>query len=798
MFRRNLRATLRTLGAFAGGVICGLPLALQAGGSGLNTIVVVNQTSSNSCALGNYYCERRQVPAENVLRINWATGNRSWTAAEFQASLLTPLTNLLADHQLTNQVDYVVLSMDIPFQTLNGSDVNSTTAALFYGLKVSGGGASAGLTNSYAASEQVFRQARPASAPGFSALATMITANSLAQARQLVDQGVNSDGTFPTQPVLLEKSSDRLRNIRFRTFDNAIFNLQLGLNRNYNIVRTNSDAPGSVANLLGLQTGLADFSIPANTFVPGAMADSLTSFGGIIFGPNDQTTALAFIAGGAAGSYGTVTEPSPMVEKFPNPQNYFYQSRGFSLAECYYQSLRIPYQGLIVGEPLAAPCRIAASGSWQGVGSNTVLQGIVPLSVQFTAADANHPVQQLDWFVDGRFVRVLTNLPPQPGNALWLNLGSTNLNYIVPVGADLARVATDLAALVNANTNATKTLGVAYGDRIEMQSLAPSRPRAPLNLRTEPSGSATNVPAGNPFTGSSVGTAGALTTWLTPSRGTFADSTASGIRAVTVNGTLQLGTWLQITVTKAAGSVVTVSATNESASGTPFTLASNLVTQINATANLQGWDGLVAEDLAAGFYDAGQFNLRARAPGLSAAKARIAFSTSGSLVINPATEVALNENLTDLRPRNHLYLTAGATELAHTFLLDTAALPDGFHDLAVVAYEGSHVRTQTRLTLPVRIQNTALEATLTPLDLADGAPAAGTYHVQVAANTNTIATMRLYTTGGELAAVTNQSISTFNVSGAYLGAGLHPFYAMVQTADGRQYRTATRWIRLTP
>jgi uncharacterized protein (TIGR03790 family) len=686
--------------------------------------------------------------------------------------------------------------MDIPFQTLNGSEVNSTTAALFYGLKASGG-AAAGITNSYAESEQEFRQARPASAPGFSALATMITANSLAQAKRLVDQGVSSDGTFPTAPVLLEKTSDRLRNIRYRTFDNAVFNLQLGLNRNYHIARANTDAPGGAVNLLGLQTGLPYFSLPTNQFVPGAMADSLTSFGGIIFGPNDQTTALAFIAAGAAGSYGTVTEPSPIVEKFPNPQNYFYQARGFSLAECYYQSLRIPYQGLIVGEPLAAPCRVAATGNWQGVSSNAVLSGIVPLSVQFTAADANHPSQQLDLFVDGRFFRTLTNLPPQPGNALWLNLAGANLNYMVPAGASLAGVAADLAALVNANTNAAKTLAIAHGDRIELQSLAPSRPSAPGSLASGLS-SATNVSGHGLFAGSAVGSASFPTTWLTSGRGTFADSAAYGLRSVTINGTLQVGTWLRAVITKAAGTVITVTVTNALSSGTPFTLASNLVTAINATAALQGLDGVVAEDLAAGFYDAGQFTLRTRSAGLSAARARVALSSSASLIITPASEVALNENLTDLRPRNHLYVTAGVAELAHTFLLDTTTLADGFHELAVVAYEGSHVRTQSRITLPVRVQNTALEATLTLLDFADGSPAAGTYHVQVAANTNTVSTLRLYSTGGELAAVTNQSVASFNVDGAYLGAGRHPFYAMVQTTDGRQYQTETRWVRLTP
>lgn len=147
----------------------------------------------------------------------------------------------------------------------------------------------------------------------------MIIAGSLAQAKHLVDQGVNSDGTFPTQTVVLAKSSDPLRNLRYPGFDHAIFNTRLSPARNYSLTRTNTDVPGQ-ANLLGLQTGLASFSLAPNMFVPGAMADSMTSFGGVIFGPNDQTTLLAFIHAGAAGSYGTVTEPSAVVEKFPHPQ----------------------------------------------------------------------------------------------------------------------------------------------------------------------------------------------------------------------------------------------------------------------------------------------------------------------------------------------------------------------------------------------------------------------------------------------------------------------------------------------
>ena len=135
-----------------------------AGGSGLNTVVIVNQANSNSLELANYYCERRGIPPENVLRISWPGGNTSWSSADFQTNLLAPLLEMLAARQLTNQVHYVVLSMDIPFQTSNDSTVNGTTSALFYGLKPDALGTK-GVVNSYAASEQVFDQAKTGQRP---------------------------------------------------------------------------------------------------------------------------------------------------------------------------------------------------------------------------------------------------------------------------------------------------------------------------------------------------------------------------------------------------------------------------------------------------------------------------------------------------------------------------------------------------------------------------------------------------------------------------------------------------------
>ena len=128
-------------------------------------------------------------------------------------------------------------------------------------------------------------------------------------------------------------------------------------------------------------------------------------------------------------------------------------------------------------------------------------------------------------------------------------------------------------------------------------------------------------------------------------------------------------------------------------------------------------------------------------------------------------------------------------------LLNTTLLADGFHELTAVAYEGSSVRTQTRVTIPVRVQNTLLSASLTLVNLAATNPVSGSYQISVVANTNTISSITLYSTGGAMAVVSNQSSRTFAVSGAAMGAGRHPFYAMVQDALGRRYRTETSWVR---
>ncbi len=780
----NFVSTRRLLGFGLGMVVGAVSLpAAWAGGSGLNVAVVINQNSTNSRELGNYYCERRQVPPENVLRINWAGGNVDWTLADYTNTLLNPLAAMLAGRNLTNQIDYVVLSMGIPYRVTTAAEhSNATTAVLFYGFKPDTRDPydcplATNSENSYAHSEDIFRLAKPTTAGSNSFLTTMLTADTLAQAKSLVDQGVNSDGTFPAQTAFLAKTSDAARSVRFYSFDNAVFNARV--RGNYSLQRTNSDSPAGLTNLLGYQTGLTTFSLANDSFVPGAMADNLTSYGGYLFDPKGQTTALAFTQAGAAASYGTVDEPCNYLEKFPDPQNYFYQARGFSLAECYYQSLANPYEGILVGEPLAAPFQTNGSLAWAGLPPDTTLQGATNLSLQLTATGTERPLQQVDLFLDGKFLQTVTNLPPCPGNIVNVSLNGFATNRIVLSNATIKSVASDLTSALNGLAPQTHVTAIAHGDRIELQSSDNTKTGAQVSV----------------VAGSSVGSGAVLTTFINSSGGNFLDSIAWGYRQFRVSGSAPTnGDYLQLVVTKTNGAMVSVAVTNSGSAATINQLVQQLLDLVNAMPSLQTEDGVTGEDLDTFFTTT--FNLRARSPGLRAAQIQAQLTGSTSFVIEPMTVMKLDENLSDLQPRHHLYLTAGTTNLLLSFPLNTATLADGFHELTAVAYEGSHVRTQTRAAVPVRIQNSSLSATLGSPDADSVTAVEAMFHFQVKANDTNVTRIELFTTGGLLAAVSSQASVSFTVDGPTLGLGLHRFYALVTRADGQVYRTPTFTLRL--
>lgn len=256
---------------------------------------------------------------------------------------------------------------------------------------------------------------------------------------------------------------------------------------------------------------------------------------------------------------------------------------------------------------------------------------------------------------------------------------------------------------------------------------------------------------------------------------------------------------------KTNAQVVKVSVTNTVAGATLSQFAKAFFAAVGAEPNLQGSSGVAIENVnchedfsyAYGTADHScEFNVRALGAGWAATQVQVAVSGSATFIISPAGTNRLDTNPADLEPRAHLYITAGVTNLPLVFGFDSTAYANGFHELTAVVYEGSHARTQRRLAQSVLVTNGPLWGTFTTLVGGTNTDVGATLQFGVAANAGSVSRIELFSTGGSLGVVSNRPTASFAVPGSVLDLGLHPLYAVITGADGKQYRTETRWMRL--
>jgi tetratricopeptide (TPR) repeat protein len=189
---------------------------------------------------------------------------------------------------------------------------------------------------------------------------TGIRGNSFAEIKNYLFRAEKSDGMRPDGTVYLLEN----RNIRSETRQ-PLFPATLAQlakrGRKAEILRKGNDGQNGIIpvgkdDVIGAVVGSARFNWQkANSrLLPGSIAESLTSYGGH-FDLAKQTKLTEFLRQGAAGSSGAVAEPFSFQEKFPVPLMHAWYADGCSLAESFYQSVKFPYQLIIVGDPLARP-----------------------------------------------------------------------------------------------------------------------------------------------------------------------------------------------------------------------------------------------------------------------------------------------------------------------------------------------------------------------------------------------------------------------------------------------------------
>jgi uncharacterized protein (TIGR03790 family) len=321
--------------------------------------LIVNDQDPQSIAVAAAYQKRRGIPSANVVHLSFPAGLKQLSPAEFE-----PLKSKV-DAALDNNVQAMALSFSLPYRV----GCMSVTSA--FGL-----GYDNGFCQQPAAPpgcrrprlSRYFNASSVAPWTDFGVRPTMMLAGENTEdAISVIERGMRAEGSFPEAMGYLVSTTDAARNSRSAAFEKLAWDwpnsngwqLEHIDNRG---AQVGSDALRDRTDILFYFTGLSQVpDINTNQYLPGAIADHLTSFGGVL-SDSGQMSVLKWLQAGVTASYGTVIEPCNFLEKFPNPAilvpNYF---RGQTAVEAYWKSVASPQEGLFVGDPLAKPMGVKRS-----------------------------------------------------------------------------------------------------------------------------------------------------------------------------------------------------------------------------------------------------------------------------------------------------------------------------------------------------------------------------------------------------------------------------------------------------
>lgn len=301
--------------------------------------IIVNDADPVSVEIGRYYASRRGIAAERVVHVSFPAGQVAMSAIDFQRVQAALQTRVPA------AVQAYALAWTLPYRV----ECMSVTSAFALGFD-----------RSYCA--EGCRITRPS--PYYDSLsnapfkdhglrpAMLLAGRDVAGIKAMIDRGVRSDQSWPAGTGYLLSTGDRHRNVRAATYDTV----QRKLVAAFPIKRVHADALEDRRDVMFYFTGVPRVAgLATNRFLDGAVADHLTSVGGMLT-DSSQTSALEWLAAGATGSYGNTTEPCNYREKFPDIGVVMGRYLGGeTLIEAYWKSVRMPGQGVFVGEPLARP-----------------------------------------------------------------------------------------------------------------------------------------------------------------------------------------------------------------------------------------------------------------------------------------------------------------------------------------------------------------------------------------------------------------------------------------------------------
>ncbi|MFM7207939.1 MAG: hypothetical protein ACKO4T_14855 [Planctomycetaceae bacterium] len=416
-------------------------VATRAGGGPENVFVVVNPASADSIAVANAFVAARGIPPINILMLPWQDSVESTTISRFRSELLLPIIKAIDSRRLSTQIDCLAWSSDFPWRIDFKEDLPPDLAAkdpypsasltgmtmLFAAVQSGGPAWLDPESNDYY--RPLARDGVPTTTLGFRGwygwgndgalleaggtrylLSVMlgVTAgrgNTVREIAAYLKSAARADGSRPEGTIYLMTNADVRTTTRSSVFP-AIIKALGNLGVKAEIV--SGAVPGGKADVAGLMAGTPDFNwrSSGSTITPGAICENLTSFGGIFTASSSQTPLSEFLRYGAAGSSGTVIEPYSIPAKFPHAALQVHYARGASLVEAFYQSVRCPYQLLVVGDPLCQPwaqvpeVEVVLASDARVLEPGTVLTGTIELEPRATVPGGG-VVDRYELFLDG-------------------------------------------------------------------------------------------------------------------------------------------------------------------------------------------------------------------------------------------------------------------------------------------------------------------------------------------------------------------------------------------------------------
>jgi uncharacterized protein (TIGR03790 family) len=478
-----------------------------AGGGSENVLLVVNSNSLNSKTIANHYIALRNVPASNVVYIDWRGGLEAANGIYFASQILEPAITAIGERGLSAQIDYVVYSCDLPWKVGIQSvipdaqygpaahpeasstgvtylwqllrDKNPAIILPFVNFYVSPAGnanlractqldkvESRAFHSRYFWTPQGTRTTDPTKGQSY-LLSTMLgvttgRGNTVDEILAYLKRSVEADGKRPRGTFYYMKNNDVRSTPRHACFDTAAAQLKrLGVNATVK----SGVVPSGATDVLGIMTGAEKVNIAQNgvRFLPGAICDNLTSYGGVLLTKSFQTPLSDFLRDGASGASGTVFEPQNPQSKFALPSLFIHYARGCSLAESYYQSVAGPYMLLVVGDPLCQPFAMPPKVVLEGLEPGQEVKGMLTIKANATTG----PLQKvgvLELFIDGRLVARFA-----PGSAPQLDTTKLPDGY-----HELRVVAVNADAIASRGRQVVPIVVNNHGRKVALTASAPS------------------------------------------------------------------------------------------------------------------------------------------------------------------------------------------------------------------------------------------------------------------------------------------------------------------------------------